>query len=268
MSIQTLLIADFYISTITTGSPSVSGAADLSYSGYNNQALVYQVYAYQVVGGVNVFSTYATLYVSDSSGNNFGVDINITPPTFSPYSTGNSNAILRSLDGGVTFPDYLYQPASFVDTNSGWTTGVPTLTPTSIIYSLEEDVGNVTTFTDTGSISYNTPAVISPNSVGPFGATLGGSYGLSTSGTIEVNSNYIFAATAPSAGQIQVAQASGPLLWETLSFGIISGGVSYSQLPLTAVTQGNIVLANGSTLGYESLQYVDFGVIYGDSFKS
>lgn len=254
-------------SPITTGSPSVSGAADLSYSGYNNQALVYQVYAYQVVGGVNVFSTYATLYVSDSSGNNFGVDINITPPTFSPYSTGNSNAILRSLDGGVTFPDYLYQPASFVDTNSGWTTGVPTLTPTSIIYSLEEDVGNVTTFTDTGSISYNTPAVISPNSVGPFGATLGGSYGLSTSGTIEVNSNYIFAATAPSAGQIQVAQASGPLLWETLSFGIISGGVSYSQLPLTAVTQGNIVLANGSTLGYESLQYVDFGVIY-ESLRS
>lgn len=250
--------------SITTGSISGQSATpNFGSSGYNSNTIDYEVYSWQIISGIKVYVFSGNpVSTSDFSGNPFGVDIAFTPPTFSPYSTSSGFTFLRQIDGGG-FTDYQdFTSSSFTDTNSGWTTGTPILAPTVGIAQSAKELGNVTSWVDTGSISFPDSLTVTPTQIGPFGATIGtATKGLNTSGPLEVNSNYTFDSTSPSTGQIQVSQASGPLQWKNYDFDAIGGTLAFSQIGYSGGLTGSVTVSNGSNIG-AGISTFDYGLLF------
>ena len=255
-----------FASISTPAAPYLSNpTANFGASGYLNNTIDYQVWAWQTISGVKIYSG-SSLYLSvaDSSGNPFGVDIAFTAPAFSPYASATGYTLQRNIDG-AGFLDYQdFSSTSFTDNASGWTSGTPVLTPVSGTYFVAKELGNVTSFTDTGSISYSDSLTTTPTSIGPFGATIGGTYGLSTTGPLNVNGEYNFSSLAPSAtNQIQTSTggAGTTMAWTTFDFAHIAGSASYSQLGLSGGLTGNILVNGGSSIG-NAANTLDYGALY------
>ena len=247
---------------VSTGNPSIGASVDYGYSGYNSQSINYQAFFYQVLSGDDVWSS-SPVYISagDSTGNPFGVDITLTAPSVNPAATASGFLILR--DTGAGYNDYIFQPSSFIDTNSGWTTGTIDTSNTSELIQYSIEIGNTGSFQDTGATSWTNNYTITPTSAGPFGATIGGAtYGLNTNGPLEVNSAYTFSSTAPGAsGKIQLSNSASTQTWVDNSFANLSGSLAYSQLGFSGGLTGSIAVSSGTSIG-AGVSTLDYGLIY------
>ena len=248
-------------SPITTGSPSISTAVDFGFSGYTNQTINYQAFFYQTISGQNIWCSSGSFSsASDFSANPFAVDITLTAPSIDPGATGSGFLILRDTGSGYT--DYLFQPATFIDTNSGWTTGTIDTSITSGILKFSILTGNTTSFQDTGAISWTNNYTVTPTQAGPFGATIGGSnYGLNTNGPMEVNSNYVLPVASPgSSNKLPISTSASAMTWIDYNLNTIAGQINSSQIAFGSGT-GNIV-NYGSNLNTTPGFTFDIGLLY------
>lgn len=239
--------------------------ANYASTAYLNATLDYQVWAWQVISSVKIYSSSSlTLSMSDMTGNPFGVDISFTAPIFDPSATSTGYTLQRNISsaGYLDYKDIA--STSVFDDGSAWTSGTPVLSPTTGPHQFSVDLGNVTSAQDDSHISWTNDYTITPTSVGPFGATIGNSTaGITSAGPINVNSSYIFSSLAPSVSipQVQVSQALGPLLWANYRLQDIPGLLQGYQIAFGTGGTGQLLYLYGSTPCTESFTF-DIGNLF------
>lgn len=150
--------------------------------------------------------------------------------TWTPPATGKGYLVRKSEDSGSTW--------------------VATLVPGLATASFE----------DTGGLPWADSADVSVRYAGPFGATIGGKYGVNTIGPLRVNDAYSFPSAASPGGNnyFQYWDIYNEPQWAPLTFASIGGTVSNSQIPFGYASNGPLLFGNGS-LNIASGVILDFG---------
>lgn len=250
-------------SSITINSTS-NGSSSITYGSgsyiANGNTIEYQIYARAIYNGNEIYNstfTYTTT-TDDSSTTPYTVNIAWTDADFSPYP-GHTFAgvrILRQING-AGYNDYVDVTlgGSFNDDNTAWTSG-NTVSPTTIKNFLQinfgwtaigspdgyviqrslgagsfvaTDAGNVTSFIDTGILSWSDPTTITPTSLTATRVDI------NTLGkALRINSAYNLPNSDGSAGYAVTTNGSGQWGYTILPTGTVTSiGISSSGSTLT-----------------------------------
>ncbi len=254
---------------ITTSPPSSAGFPGITYGSgsytANGQQTDYEIWAYQQIDSTNIYASANLGYTvtDDNSGLPYTINLTWNAPTFSPLAIATGYVIQRQINGGG-FTDYRYVAGLLLDDdNTGWTTGTPTLTPTTGYEITATIIANpaLTSFVDTGALPWSDPITVTPTSQAATTVTIN-----PVGSGIDINSNYQLPSIAPpGAGYVLSSTAGSDALmaWQILSLSALPGIVNGSQLPYGTNTVGQMLFTNNIGLFTTSSSPIfDFGTIY------